>query len=162
MLSMHKLRLVACFLVDMGHVLSICLAACFLVDMDHVYTIQDRVFSMLSWTDWMEVAIVAVQVGVEVVECAYVIELDGLKKYGHAFEAFKITITHSDSLLNSLIREVNGASLDGEEAFAEIQFLFDCYKFPPTLAGDLFSSQTPLLRDCVDSQTIGMIEVISG
>ncbi|KAA0056129.1 eukaryotic translation initiation factor 2 subunit alpha-like protein [Cucumis melo var. makuwa] len=63
----------------------------------------------------VEFPVIDLQVGVEVVECAYVIELDGLKKYGHAFEAFKITITHSDSLLNSLIREVNGASLDGEE-----------------------------------------------
>ncbi|KAA0056130.1 eukaryotic translation initiation factor 2 subunit alpha-like [Cucumis melo var. makuwa] len=50
----------------------------------------------------------AVQVGFEVVECAYMMKLDGLK-------AFKITITHSDSVLNSLIREVNGAGPDGQD-----------------------------------------------
>ena len=31
------------------------LASCFLVDVDHVGAIPGRVFSMLSWLDWMDV-----------------------------------------------------------------------------------------------------------
>uniref|UniRef100_A0A0A0K3F3 S1 motif domain-containing protein n=3 Tax=Cucumis TaxID=3655 RepID=A0A0A0K3F3_CUCSA len=37
------------------------------------------------------------------------------RKYGHAFEAFKIIVTDPDSVLNSLTREVKEAGPDGQE-----------------------------------------------
>jgi translation initiation factor 2 subunit 1 len=38
------------------------------------------------------------------------------RKYGHAFEAFKLIVTDPDSIINTLNREVKEAGLDGHEA----------------------------------------------
>ncbi|KVH91989.1 Nucleic acid-binding, OB-fold [Cynara cardunculus var. scolymus] len=39
------------------------------------------------------------------------------RKYGHAFEAFKLVVSDPDSILNSLTREVKETGPDGEEIF---------------------------------------------
>ncbi|XP_044508508.1 eukaryotic translation initiation factor 2 subunit alpha homolog isoform X1 [Mangifera indica] len=51
------------------------------------------------------------------------------RKYGHAFEAFKIIVTDPDSVLNSLIREVKETGPDGQE-----HFILHCIPFTPSQA----------------------------
>lgn len=47
------------------------------------------------------------------------------KKYGHAFEAFKVVVTDPDSVLNSLTREVKELGPDGQEVTKVVPAMTD-------------------------------------
>ncbi|XP_024996339.1 eukaryotic translation initiation factor 2 subunit alpha homolog isoform X2 [Cynara cardunculus var. scolymus] len=47
------------------------------------------------------------------------------RKYGHAFEAFKLVVSDPDSILNSLTREVKETGPDGEEVTKVVPALTD-------------------------------------
>ncbi|CAL5343682.1 unnamed protein product [Camellia sinensis] len=47
------------------------------------------------------------------------------RKYGHAFEAFKLIVTDPDSVLNSLTREVKEIGLDGQEVTKVVPAISD-------------------------------------